>query len=442
MQDILAVARDPQNIHPECRQKNIEALAVHLESVFDHRFRLSSKERRADNGGLCRYCNMRYYDGYMTTLYIVIKTLYLINVTGQLFLMNNFLQTSEAGDRGYTFYGAGVLLDLLRGKPWQTSGYFPRITMCDMQIRTMANVQRHTVQCVLALNIFTEKIFILLWLLYTILVACTIFNLLFWLFESFGLEARTRFLLRHLELAGLGYACTYKKRKTTVVGTGDQPRPWWKRKTSKDAGEAQAAKNRRRMSSPTEWLSAKWDKSLTAFSKEFVKLDGAFVLRMLTAHAGVMFTAELVEALYQLYDVRSNPQNDTMFMDPAAILIQASSLDPRYSVSSKVPSSPSPSLQQVEELEEEDEGQSIGEEEDEPTDLPERPPSRKEGGVQFRDGQPPSRMQSRMMQPRASLMTLSTRQSMQARRLSVRRMANRNRSASASASATYTPSFV
>ena len=37
------------------------------------------------------------------------------------------------------------------------------------------------------------------------------------------------------------------------------------------------------------------------FLKEFIKVDGVFVLRMVAAHAGVMFCTELTENLWNRY---------------------------------------------------------------------------------------------------------------------------------------------
>lgn len=163
MQKIIAIASSTENIHLEDRHRNIQKVALYLENVFARTYKLSSK-----HAGLHKFfkCfNIRYYESYVSILYSVVKVLYFLNSVGQLFFMNWFLQTDD-----YTFYGYGVMSDLIQGKPWENSGNFPRVSLCDLTIRRLANEHRYTVQCVLVLNIFTEKIFVLLWLWFTVLV--------------------------------------------------------------------------------------------------------------------------------------------------------------------------------------------------------------------------------------------------------------------------------
>lgn len=56
------------------------------------------------------------------------------------------------------------------------------------------------IQCVLVINIFNEKIFILLWLWFCILFFITLFDGLYWFSVSLFHRDRFRFVLRHLEV--------------------------------------------------------------------------------------------------------------------------------------------------------------------------------------------------------------------------------------------------
>ncbi|CAD5116783.1 DgyrCDS5632 [Dimorphilus gyrociliatus] len=63
----------------------------------------------------------------------------------------------------YTMYGLNTMSNIIFRGQWGLSKTFPRVTMCDFNIRIIGNVQRHIVQCTLPINMFNEKIFLVIW---------------------------------------------------------------------------------------------------------------------------------------------------------------------------------------------------------------------------------------------------------------------------------------
>jgi len=148
---------------------------------------------------ICRLCG-RHRGNYLIITYLVIKFMYLINVVGQLFLLDAFL--------GLPFHSYG--LDVIRGivevgADWSTSpsavlssARFPRITMCDLKVRRLGAVHRYNVQCVLPINLFNEKIFLFLYFWMIFLAALTLYSLIMWIIRFAVGNGRRQYVKRHL----------------------------------------------------------------------------------------------------------------------------------------------------------------------------------------------------------------------------------------------------
>ena len=108
----------------------------------------------------------------LTILYICIKLIYLVNIVGQLFalhyLMNFDFDMKDLLER-FLIYSNTVR---------HASLQFPTNVLCDFIVRFLGkNKHRHTVQCVLPINVFNEKIFIFAYLWLLMLLVCTLYSL-------------------------------------------------------------------------------------------------------------------------------------------------------------------------------------------------------------------------------------------------------------------------
>ncbi|KAK0413613.1 hypothetical protein QR680_006903 [Steinernema hermaphroditum] len=246
IREVVERAMDPSNMDEGQRIRNVDLLVRHLKSAL--RFQRRLTRRNIIVHKTIKLLNLTYAAGFISTMYLFTKVLYLLNVVIQLYLMNKFLETDK-----YQWYGFGVIRDILNGTRWETSGAFPRVSVCDFTVRQVANIQKYSVQCVLVINIFNEKIFILMWFWYMAVMIMTIYSVFYWTilmgFPCFG----RWFVGQNLEMSELKFDST-KQRK-----------------------------------------------QVSRFVNEYLRQDGVFVLRMVTMHAGVIFGTDLVLALWKVF---------------------------------------------------------------------------------------------------------------------------------------------
>ena len=149
---------------------------------------------------ICRPCG-RHRGNYLIVTYLVIKCLYLLNVLGQLFLLDAFLGVP------FHSYGIDVIRGIVKvGSDWSTSpsdpmssARFPRITMCDLKVRRLGAVHRYNVQCVLPINLFNEKIFLFVYFWMIFVAALTLYSLVVWIVRFAVGNARRQYIKRHLK---------------------------------------------------------------------------------------------------------------------------------------------------------------------------------------------------------------------------------------------------
>uniref|UniRef100_A0A915J3F1 Innexin n=1 Tax=Romanomermis culicivorax TaxID=13658 RepID=A0A915J3F1_ROMCU len=233
------MACDARLLDSESRKKALQTVANHVEEALHikHQMGVGSKFRL-----LNLIIWTRSSGAAVTCLYLSVKLLYGVNVVGQLFLLNSFLGSKDV------MYGWHIMNDLLHGREWDESGHFPRVTMCDFEVKVLGNVHRHTVQCVLMINMFNEKVFLFLWFWYGLLAVATAASSLQWLVISLLPSRRVSFVGKYL-MGIEGYKMVDSQ-------------------------------------------------SLRRFVFNFLKHDGVFLLRMTASHAGELICCELSKLMW------------------------------------------------------------------------------------------------------------------------------------------------
>lgn len=81
--------------------------------------------------------------------------------------------------------------------------FFPRETLCDFKVRQMQNVHSYTVQCVLPINMWTEKVFLVLWYWLVVLILVNLYNYQYSFRKLLLPSSRWAFVKKHLTIAGV-----------------------------------------------------------------------------------------------------------------------------------------------------------------------------------------------------------------------------------------------
>ncbi|CAD5210451.1 unnamed protein product [Bursaphelenchus xylophilus] len=250
---IIQMCDDVGNMQVDKRKASVEVVAAHLVDSLKMQQNLTGKNV---------FSFLLNKSTYLTTLYLFVKTLYLIQVFSQFLILNRFLGTD------YTFYGFEILRDLAYGVEWQESGHFPRVTMCDFEVRALGNVHRHTVQCVLMINMFNEKVYIFIWWWLLIVLFATIGNLVYWLAVSFSGSQKETFVTQYLRVFNL--------------------------------------------------LKNEDKKVAKKFVHSYLKNDGVFLLRLIATNAGDLITTDIVYNLWFMFLQEEASRAPTLPRSPSA----------------------------------------------------------------------------------------------------------------------------
>ena len=215
----------------------------------------------------------RHLSSFIFLLFTFVKFLYTLNALAQIFLLNTFLGND------YHLFGFEVLVKFIRGLDWGESKRFPRVTLCDFHIREIGIVHRYTVQCVLPINLFNEKIFLILWFWILLLGIFNVTDFISWLLRIVRVNGRSKYVQRKL------------------------------------------AMNRAARSSPfdgNDWSEERklYERRLThKFVREYLQEDGCFALRLLARNGQDILVGQIIDQLYEHYRTKYDPDSEHLNTD-------------------------------------------------------------------------------------------------------------------------------
>lgn len=190
-------------------------------------------------------------------LYIITKFLYVVNVVAQLFILDKLLATE------YSVYGFHVMRWMIQDHDWTNSPFvaFPRVTMCDFNIRRLGNIHRYTVQCTLPINLYNEKIFMFLWFWMVGVALITGLSLILWILRAVSMADKINYIKNHLK---------FLERL--------------------DSGED--------------------ERKAEEFTKKYLRADGIFLLRLIGHNTNTLTVTDIIRALWDSWPGRKPMDDD------------------------------------------------------------------------------------------------------------------------------------
>lgn len=158
-------------LNPENRDKQLTALANYMRIHFKSKKQKSSNAIKQVMSKIC-CCFSRSDSSYVGRMYLILKMLEVIVAVGVLFVMNIWLD-------GFHFYGARVLISAFQGN-YNTTQAFPLVSICEIDKRDLGDDKDYRFQCLLTMNMFNEKVFVLFWFYLVYVAIVTVINALGW----------------------------------------------------------------------------------------------------------------------------------------------------------------------------------------------------------------------------------------------------------------------
>nr|QIC55129.1 innexin 5 [Lymnaea stagnalis] len=244
---IVGMALDTSMLTQEKRDEKMGHIAHFIDRwlVTYSQYRYNALTNFRDKFSRVMFCFGKRSGTYLNGLYMFVKLLYLANVIGQFFLLSAFL------DINFWMFGIKAMETMAKKGNWQDHYTFPRVGMCDYKIRQLQNLQTFSVQCVLSINLFLEKMYLIFWFWLVMLLVFNSVNLLHWLLRALVPHTGENFLSKYLTLLNIN-----TKNETKI----------FKR-----------------------------------FVSNYLRTDGVFMMRIVAGNIGDMLTLDLVSQLWKMY---------------------------------------------------------------------------------------------------------------------------------------------
>ncbi|CAF1608483.1 unnamed protein product, partial [Adineta ricciae] len=249
----------------QCKKKLLLRSSVHQDSPSQSESLLPNVSFR-----------IRYRSSYVVSLYLFIKVLYLLNIIIQVYFLNLLLST---GKYGFVRFGFDTMKYLFQSTirerivnlSYKHQQLFPFVTLCDFHIRELGQDHYYTIECILLINIFYEKIYFAMWLWFAVLFVISLISFAYSFCLYVPFFTRYRFIEKVIHSIHAKYP---PSNPTNQITTNDH----------EEHGRDLLDSDKRKRDF-VNWL----------------QRDGVFLLRLLYSHAGTAVVVQCVEDLKEIW---------------------------------------------------------------------------------------------------------------------------------------------
>ncbi|XP_013077226.1 innexin unc-9-like [Biomphalaria glabrata] len=275
---IVAMALDTAMLTQEKREEKMRHITHFIDRwlVTYSQYRYNALTNFRDKCSRVMFCFGKRSGTYLSGLYMLTKILYFVNVIGQFFLLSAFL------DINFWTFGFRAIESLFKKGNWQDHHTFPRVGWCDYKVRQLQNLQTYTLQCVLSINLFLEKMYLIFWCWLIMLLVFNAVNLFQWIMRSILPRTGEDFFSKYFLLLNIN-------------------------------------KN-------------KESKLFKKFVRNYLRTDGVFMMRIVASNIGDMLALDLVNHLWKKFkdthslkeddDIGTNERTNGLPKSPSAPVIE------------------------------------------------------------------------------------------------------------------------
>ncbi|KAH9498321.1 Innexin unc-9 [Bulinus truncatus] len=276
---IISMALDTSMLTHEKREEKMSHIAHFIDRwlVTYSQYRYNALTNFRDKFSRIMFCFGKRSGTYLSGLYMFTKILYFANVVCQFFLLSAFL------DLNFWMFGVKATETLFKKGSWQDHHTFPRVGWCDYKIRQLQNLQTFTLQCVLSINLFLEKMYLIFWFWLVMLLVFNSVNLIQWIVKTVLPKTGEDFFSKYFILLHIN------KQKE--------------------------------------------NKLFKKFVKNYLRTDGVFVMRIVATNIGDMLALDLVNHLWKKFkdthsikadddDIATKLKNNGLPASPSAPAIE------------------------------------------------------------------------------------------------------------------------